>query len=206
MIVIVNYETGNLRSVQKGFETVGHQAVVTRDPLVIDRATHVVLPGVGAFGDCVDNLRRFGLIDPLRRTIAQGKPFLGICVGLHLLFSESEEFGVHRGLNIFKGKVKRLPAGLPDGPSLKIPHMGWNTIRVKRPMPLLEGIASDAFVYFVHSYYVEPEEPDVICTETPYGVPFVSSVTKGKVFACQFHPEKSQKVGLRLLKNFGAWQ
>ncbi len=205
MIAIINYEMGNLRSVQKGFETVGHHAVVTRDPAVIDRATHVVLPGVGAFGDCVNNLQRFGLIEPLRRTIAQGKPFLGICLGLQVLFSESEEFGVHQGLNIFKGKVKRFPAGLAQASPLKIPHMGWNTIQVKQPMPLLEGIGSEAHVYFVHSYYVEPEEADVICTETRYGVPFVSSVTKGKVFACQFHPEKSQKVGLQLLKNFGAW-
>lgn len=205
MIAIIDYERGNLRSVQKGFETVGHHAVLTRDPAVIDRATHVVLPGVGAFGDCVNNLQQFGLIEPLRRTIAQGKPFLGICVGLQVLFSESEEFGVHRGLNIFKGKVKRFPTGSAQASPLKIPHMGWNTIQVKQPIPLLEGIGSEAHVYFVHSYYVEPEEADVICTETRYGVPFVSSVTKGKVFACQFHPEKSQEVGLRLLKNFGAW-
>lgn len=205
MIAIINYERGNLRSVQKGFEAVGHHAVVTRDPAVIDRATHVVLPGVGAFGDCVNNLQRFDLIEPLRRTISQGKPFLGICVGFQVLFSESEEFGVHQGLNIFKGKVKRFSGGSAHASSLKIPHMGWNTIQVKQPMPLLNGIDADAHVYFVHSYYVEPEEADVICTETRYGVPFVSSVTKGKVFACQFHPEKSQKVGLQLLKNFGAW-
>lgn len=204
MIAIIDYERGNLRSVQKGFETVGHHAVVTNDPAIIDRATHVVLPGVGAFGDCVNNLQRFGLVEPLRRTIAQDKPFLGICVGFQVLFSESEEFGVHKGLNIFKGKVKRFPAGSAQA-SLKIPHMGWNTIQVKRPMPLFEGISPEAHVYFVHSYYVEPEEADVVCTETRYGVPFVSSVTRGKVFACQFHPEKSQKVGLQLLKNFGAW-
>ncbi len=205
MIAIINYEMGNLRSVQKGFETVGHHAVVTRDPAVIDRATHVVLPGVGAFGDCVNNLERFGLIEPLRRTIAQGKPFLGICLGLQVLFSESEEFGVHRGLNVFKGKVKRFPMEVAQASSLKIPHMGWNTIQVKRPMPLLDGLDSEAHVYFVHSFYVEPDEAEVVCTETRYGVPFVSSVTRGKVFACQFHPEKSQTVGLRLLKNFGAW-
>lgn len=205
MIAIINYEMGNLRSVQKGFETVGHHAVVTRDPAVIERATHVVLPGVGAFGDCVNNLERFGLVEPLRRTIAQGKPFLGICLGLQVLFSESEEFGVHRGLNIFKGKVKRFPGGSVRASSFKIPHMGWNTIQVKQPMPLFDGIDSEAHLYFVHSYYVEPEETDVICTETRYGVPFVSSVARGKVFACQFHPEKSQKVGLQLLKNFGAW-
>ncbi len=205
MIAIINYEMGNVRSVQKAFETVGHHAVVTRDPTSIDRATHVVLPGVGAFGDCVHNLQRFGLIEPLRRTIAQGKPLLGICLGLQVLFSESEEFGVHQGLNLFKGKVKRFPAGSAQASPLKIPHMGWNTIQITRPMSLLEGIGSEAHMYFVHSYYVEPEEADVICTETRYGFPFVSSVTKGKVFACQFHPEKSQKVGLQLLKNFGDW-
>ena len=205
MIAIIDYEMGNLRSVQKGFETVGHHAVVTRDPAVIEQATHVVLPGVGAFGDCVNNLQRFGLIDPIRRTIAQGKPFLGICLGLQVLFSESEEFGVHQGLNIFKGKVKRFPSELVRAASLKIPHMGWNTIQVKQDTPLFEGLDAEPYAYFVHSYYVEPEESDVICTETPYGLPFVSSVTKEKVFACQFHPEKSQRVGLRLLKNFGSW-
>ncbi len=203
MIAIIDYEMGNVRSVRQGFETVGCRAVVTRDPRVIDRATHVVLPGVGAFGECVRNLQRFHLIDPLHRAIARGKPFLGICLGLQVLFSESEEFGVHRGLNILRGKVKRFPAG--SSPSLKIPHMGWNTIRVKRPMPLFEGIESEAHVYFVHSYYVEPEEPETVCTETSYGAPFASSVTKGKIFACQFHPEKSQRVGLQLLRNFGAW-
>ena len=203
MIAIVDYEMGNLRSVQQGFETVGHHAVVTRDPHMLEQATHVVLPGVGAFGECVKNLQRFHLIDPLRRTIAQGKPFLGICMGMQVLFSESEEFGVHRGLNILRGKVKRFPSG--SVPSLKIPHVGWNTIQVKRPLPLFDGIASETHVYFVHSYYVEPEDPDVVCTETPYGFPFVSSVVKGKIFACQFHPEKSQKAGLRLLQNFGAW-
>ncbi len=205
MIAIVDYEMGNLRSVQKGFETVGHRAIVTRDPLMIDQATHVVLPGVGAFGDCVQNLQRFGLIEPLRRTVAQGKPFLGICLGFQVLFSESEEFGVHRGLNVFKGKVKRFPAGSAPAAPLKVPHMGWNTLQVKQPIPLLEGIGSEAHVYFVHSYYVEPEDAEVVCTETRYGASFVSSVTRGKVFACQFHPEKSQKVGLRLLRNFGLW-
>ncbi len=203
MIAIIDYEMGNVRSVRQGFATVGHHAVITRDPHVIDRAARVVLPGVGAFGECVNNLQRFGLVEPLRRTIAQGKPFLGICLGLQVLFSASEEFGVHQGLNIFRGTVKRFPSG--PAPSLKIPHMGWNTIQVKRPTPLFEGIASGTHVYFVHSYYVEPDEPDAVCTETPYGFPFVSSVAKGKVFACQFHPEKSQTAGLRLLKNFGAW-
>ena len=205
MIAILDYERGNLRSVQKGFETVGHHAVVTRDPSLIAQASHVVLPGVGAFGDCVNNLRRFGLIDPIHRTIEQGKPFLGICVGMQVLFSESEEFGVHPGLNVFRGKVKRFPSELVPASSLKVPHIGWNTIRIKRNAPFFAGLDSDPYVYFVHSYYVEPDESDVVCTETPYGRPFVSSVIRENIVACQFHPEKSQRVGLQLLKNFGSW-
>ena len=205
MIAILDYERGNVRSVQKGFETVGHHAVVTRDPSLIAQATHVVLPGVGAFGDCVNNLRRFGLIDPIHRTIDQGKPFLGICVGMQVLFSESEEFGVHPGLNVFRGTVKRFPSDRGPASSLKVPHMGWNTIRIKRHAPFFKGLDFDPYVYFVHSYYVETDESDVIGTETPYGRPFVSSVIRENVVACQFHPEKSQRVGLQLLKNFGSW-
>ncbi len=196
---------GNLRSVQKGFETVGYDAVVTRDPAVMERASHVVLPGVGAFGDCVKNLHRFGLVEPLRRSISQGKPFLGICLGLQVLFTESEEFGSHPGLDIFKGTVKHFSFEEHNGKGLKIPHMGWNTIHIQNPSPLLKGIEPESYVYFVHSYYVEPVEPKIICTETTYGIPFASSVGWDNVFACQFHPEKSQKVGLQLLRNFGAW-
>jgi len=205
MIAIVDYEMGNLRSVQKGFETVGYDAVVTRDPAVIDRASHVVLPGVGAFGDCVTNLDQFGLVEPLRHGISQGKPFLGICLGLQVLFTESEEFGSHPGLDIIQGKVKRFSHAEHEEKGLKVPHMGWNTIDIKAPSPLLKEIAPESYVYFVHSYYVEPVEPKIICTETTYGMPFVSSVAYDNVFACQFHPEKSQRIGLQLLRNFGAW-
>ena len=205
MIAIIDYEMGNLRSVQKAFEAVGHQAILTSDQSVIENATHIVLPGVGAFGDCVANLRRFGLVDALRKVIAQGKPFLGICLGLQVLFTRGEEFGVNQGLDIFKGTVKKFSFSHPKGHQLKIPHMGWNTIQSKQNSPVLQGITSDAHVYFVHSYYVEPEDPSVICTLTDYGFPFVSSVAKDNVFACQFHPEKSQQVGLRILRNFGAW-
>jgi len=205
MIAIIDYEMGNLRSVQKGFETVGYEAVVTRDPVVIDRASHVVLPGVGAFGDCVTNLTQFGLVEPLRRSISQGKPFLGICLGLQVLFTESEEFGSHQGLDIFKGKVRRFSFSEHEAKGFKIPHMGWNSIHIRNPSPLLKEIQPGSYVYFVHSYYVEPVETKVICTETTYGVPFVSSVAQDNIFACQFHPEKSQRIGLQLLRNFGAW-
>ena len=205
MIAIVDYEMGNLRSVQKAFEAVGYQAVLTSDPEVIEKSSHVVLPGVGAFGDCMANLNRFGLVESLRRVIAQGKPFLGICLGLQVLFTKGEEFGVHQGLEIFKGTVKKFSFSQSNGQHLKIPHMGWNTIQPEQASPVLQGVSSDAHVYFVHSYYVEPEDSSVVCTLTDYGFPFVSSVAQDNVFACQFHPEKSQQVGLHILRNFGAW-
>ncbi len=158
MIAIIDYGMGNLRSVQKGFECVGHTAVVTRDSQVIDQASHVVLPGVGAFGDCMANLAHYELIEVIHQSIAKGKPFLGICLGYQLLFSESEEFGHHQGLNVLSGKVKalsRLQDRHQEGDaSFKIPHMGWNTIQVEKPAPPLQGIPPDSFVYFVHYYYV----------------------------------------------------
>ncbi|HNP60629.1 MAG TPA: imidazole glycerol phosphate synthase subunit HisH [Nitrospirales bacterium] len=207
MIAIIDYGMGNLRSVQKGFECVGHEAVVTRDPRVIDQASHVVLPGVGAFGDCMDNLVRFELTDVIHRSISSGKPFLGICLGYQLLFSESEEFGCHKGLGILAGKVKAIPRPSDGGEvSFKIPHMGWNTVQVNRAAPPLRGIPSDSYVYFVHSYYVEPADGALVSTETEYGIPFASSVWKDNIFATQWHPEKSQAVGLQVLKNFGDWQ
>ncbi len=207
MIAIIDYGMGNLRSVQKGFECVGHEAVVTRDPQVIDQASQVVLPGVGAFGDCMDNLVRFELTDVIHRSIASGKPFLGICLGYQLLFLESEEFGCHKGLGILAGKVKAIPRPSDDGEaSFKIPHMGWNTIQVNLVAPPLRGIASDSYVYFVHSYYVEPADCALVSTQTEYGISFASSVWKDNIFATQWHPEKSQAVGLQVLKNFGNWQ
>ena len=206
MIAIVDYGMGNLRSVQKAFEKVGHQSVVTRDPHQIDRASRVVLPGVGAFGDCMDNLTRYQLDEPIRRGIVAGKPFLGICLGLQLLFTESEEFGTHQGLNILPGKIKRIPKPTQMSGEGKIPHMGWNTVSIRQPMPLFQGIRSDSYFYFVHSYYVQPDDHSLTCTETEYGIPFVSSVWKENIFAAQFHPEKSQQVGLQLFQNFGNWQ
>jgi glutamine amidotransferase len=204
MIAIIDYEMGNLRSVQKGFERVGHKAIITRSPKDILDASHVVLPGVGAFRDCMENLKRYGLIEPILKVIASGRPFLGICLGLQLLFTESEEFGRHRGLDIIKGRVVRFPSTLVDqNPEFKIPHMGWNDIRIKRRPPLLDGIEDGSFFYFVHSYYVLPEDDGTIATTTDYGIEFTSSVWKENIFACQFHPEKSQRVGLEILRNFG---
>jgi len=206
MIAIIDYEMGNLRSVQKAFENVGHTAVVTRNPAVIDRASHVVLPGVGAFGDCMVNLERYGLMDPLYRAIGEGKPFLGICLGFQVLFSHSEEFGLHRGLDILQGTVKRFSPPQGTAADWKIPHMGWNAIDLYQSPPPLQGIAPGSFVYFVHSYYVEPSDPTLISTMTDYQTPFVSSVWKDHIFATQFHPEKSQEVGLRILRNVGDWR
>jgi imidazole glycerol-phosphate synthase subunit HisH len=202
MIAIIDYGMGNLRSVSKAFEAVGHQAVVTRDAHVIGNASRVVLPGVGAFGDCMDNVERYGLAEPIRAAIQSGKPFLGICLGLQLLFTESEEFGVHKGLGIIPGRVRRFEID----PMLKVPHMGWNRVNIQRPCPLFEGITDGDHWYFVHSYFVDPVDRRIAATTTTYGVPFVSSIWRDNVVACQFHPEKSQAVGLQLMKSFGSWR
>jgi len=202
MIAIIDYGMGNLRSVHKAFEAVGHQAVVTREAQVIGNASHVVLPGVGAFGDCMANLERYRLIDPVRTAVQSGKPFLGICLGLQLLFTESEEFGTHKGLDIIPGKVKRFAIDS----ALKVPHMGWNQVNYQRPCPLFDGIANGSHWYFVHSYFVDPTDKAVAATTTTYGITFISSIWRDNVVACQFHPEKSQSVGLRLIKNFGTWK
>lgn len=233
MIAIIDYGMGNLRSVQKAFECVGHQARVTRDPKAINEASHVVLPGVGAFPDCMANLERYALVEPIHRAIVSGKPFLGICLGLQLLFTESEEFGVHKGLDVIPGRVRRFPwgqtepvpvttgtdptrpsraSGSSDGPGeggqspLKVPHMGWNTVSIVRPAPPMHGLDSGTHFYFVHSYYVEPSDPSVVATRTDYGVSFASSIWRDNVFASQFHPEKSQSAGLAIIRNFGAWR
>jgi glutamine amidotransferase len=211
MIAIIDYGMGNLRSVQKAFEAVGHEAVVTRARRIIDDASHLVLPGVGAFGDCMTNLERYELVEPIRRGIGRGKPFLGICLGLQLLFTESHEFGQHKGLDLVPGTVKRFPFEPADQSPhelnrLKVPHMGWNSITITQPAPPLAGIQAGAHFYFVHSYYVQPNDPSVTATSTDYGIPFVSSIWRENIFACQFHPEKSQSAGLQLIRNFGQWQ
>ena len=197
-IAIIDYGMGNLRSVQKAFERLGHAAEVTGDPERVTRAPGVVLPGVGAFAACMTNLAAAGLVEPVKQVIRAGRPFLGICLGMQLLFDESEEFGPVAGLGILPGRVVRFA---PD-PERKIPHMGWNSLRMVRRAPELTGIEDGAYVYFVHSYYPVPRDADVVATTTPYGEEFASSVVRDNVFACQFHPEKSQQVGLRLLDNF----
>ncbi|MHB9130306.1 MAG: imidazole glycerol phosphate synthase subunit HisH [Armatimonadota bacterium] len=203
MIAVIDYGMGNLRSVVKGFEKVGVAAEVTTDPRVVAGADGVVLPGVGAFGMAMDHLRAAGMDTVIHEVIDRGTPFLGICLGLQLLFSESEEFGPVRGLGILPGRVVRFfPDGAPVG--VKIPHMGWNSVHMQTPTPVLQDIPEGEHVYFVHSFYVAPEDPQVIATTTEYGgFEFVSSVTRGNLFACQFHPEKSSGMGLRMLKNFG---
>jgi len=204
MIVIIDYGMGNLRSVQKGFERVGLEAKVSADPRDIDAADKLVLPGVGAFRDCMANLVEGGFTDPICEHIEKGKPFLGICLGLQLLFTESEEFGSHKGLGVIPGKVVRFPAGMTVADEeLKVPHMGWNRIAIRRPSPLYAGVEDGSFTYFVHSYYVVPDDPSLVATETEYGLTFCSSIWKENVMATQFHPEKSQSVGLKMLENFG---
>jgi len=197
-IVIIDYGMGNLRNVQKGFEKIGFEATLTRNKREIGRASAIVLPGVGAFKDCMENLERNGLIDPLLQSIQKGKPYLGICLGLQILFSESEEFGACKGLDLIKGRVVKFQ---PD-PEHKVPHMGWNTIEKVKEVPMLQGVENGDFFYFVHSYYVIPEEKQWTSTVTSYGSPFASSIWKENLFATQFHPEKSQKKGLRILENF----
>ena len=199
MIAVIDYGMGNLRSVQKGFEHAGFQAEVTREVSKIATARGVVLPGVGAFHACMENLNRFGLVEPIRDIVRQKKPFLGICLGLQLLFSESEEFGRQKGLDLFAGKV----VGFHTNNGLKVPHMGWNHIEKKKDSPFLEGISSGDYVYFVHSFYVVPEDASIVATMTEYGGGFVSSIATDHLFACQFHPEKSQELGLRILANSG---
>lgn len=198
MITIIDYGMGNLRSVQKGFERVGHQAVVTDDPAQVAAADKVVLPGVGAFEDAMAELRQRGLVEPVLDAIRAGKPFLGICLGLQLLFEKSYEHGEHEGLGVLKGEVVRfeLPA------EYSVPHMGWNQLAIRRRSPLLEGIDEGTYVYFVHSFYVVPRDESVIATTTDYPDPFCSMIWRDNLFASQFHPEKSQEHGLRMLANF----
>lgn len=197
MIIILDYGMGNLRSVQKGLEKVGFRAQISRDPSIIQKASGLVLPGVGAFGDCMRLLKKHQLIQPILNHIESAKPFLGICVGMQVLFSESEEFGTQSGLDVFKGRVVRF------SDRLKVPHMGWNSLKLKKPAPILEPVAEGSYMYFVHSYYVVPEDEGIIAAVTDYGVEFTSMVWHNNVFATQFHPEKSQAIGLSMLKRFG---
>jgi glutamine amidotransferase len=200
-IVIVDYGMANLRSVQKAFEKVGCAAVISGDPNLVAEADKVVLPGVGAFRDAIARLHEADLAAPILAHIRSGKPFFGVCLGLQLLFTGSHEDGVYRGLDYFPGDVVRFKAV----PGLKVPHMGWNQLRVRRPAPPLEGFPDGGSVYFVHSYYAAPRDDSLVAAETDYPTPFPSAVWRDNVFATQFHPEKSQRVGLEMLRRFAEW-
>jgi glutamine amidotransferase len=198
-IVIVDYGMANLRSVQKAFEEVGHAAEITSDPERVGTAAKLVLPGVGAFRDAIARLRETHLAEAITAHVKQGRPFLGICLGMQLLFARSHEDGLHTGLDLFGGDVVRFPAVR----GLKVPHMGWNTLKPTRPdCPLFAGLPAEPAVYFVHSYYPAPAEAGVVAATADYPDPFASVVWRDNVFATQFHPEKSQRVGLRMLGNF----
>jgi glutamine amidotransferase len=199
MIAVVDYGRGNLGSVEKAFSRLGMSAVVTEDPSVVADAEAVVLPGDGAFQDAMDNLGARALLDPLRACLDDGRPFLGICLGYQLLFTESEEFGQCKGLDVIPGAVRRFP------PGLKIPHMGWNEVEHRGDLALFDGIPSGAHFYFVHSYYPATVDSSLAVASCTYGVSFPAAIGRGALFATQFHPEKSQRWGLRLLENFAAF-
>jgi glutamine amidotransferase len=198
MIAIIDYGMGNLRSVEKGFMKVGVNAHITNNPDVVAKADGVVLPGVGAFKDCMRELTNLELTDTISQVIKSGTPYLGICLGLQVLFSESEEFGRCRGLDIFRGKVLKFQEG-----NVKIPHMGWNELNIQKSNPLLDEIPDKSYFYYVHSFFVAPEDNSIISATTEYDVDFTSMIWKDNVYAVQFHPEKSQTFGLKLLENFG---
>ena len=198
MLTIIDYGVGNLRSVYMAFKRLGVPAQVTSDLSEVRQAKALVLPGVGAFGDAIGNLRAMGFEDLILDAIRDGLPFLGICVGLQLLFEVSEEMGEHRGLGVLPGRVRRFAQGLT------VPHMGWNQIHQRQNVPLWQGVPDDSYAYFVHSYYVDPEDQTVIAATTDYGIDYASAVARGNLYAIQFHPEKSQDVGERILRNFVA--
>ena len=198
MVAVIDYDAGNIKSVEKALQRLGQEVVITRDENVILHADKVILPGVGAFGDAMANLRAYHLDEVIRKVVDKNTPFLGICLGLQLLFERSGESEGVEGLGILKGEIRRIP----DGEGLKIPHMGWNSLHLQNNGRLFQGIEEQAYVYFVHSYYLEAKEPEIVKATTEYGVTIHASVEKGNVFACQFHPEKSSDVGLQILRNF----
>jgi imidazole glycerol-phosphate synthase subunit HisH len=197
MITIIDYGMANLGSVRKAFEAVGAETEIVETPEKISRATKIVLPGVGAFGDAMKNIRGRGVDSAIHEAISNGASFLGICLGLQVLFTESEEKGTHRGLDVFHGGVRLFTEGL-------VPQIGWNQARIVREDPLMAGIPDNSYFYFVHSYYVDPEDKSTVIAETDYHIPYASIVGNGRVYGIQFHPEKSQQKGLRILKNFAA--
>ena len=198
MIGIIDYDAGNIRSVEKALSYLGEKTVVSRDPDILKSVDKVILPGVGSFGQAMENLHRYELVPVIRDMIEDGKPFLGICLGLQLLFESGEESPGAEGLGILKGKILKIPSS----PGLKIPHMGWNSLQLQNNGRLFRNIPQDTYVYFVHSYYLQAQEPEIVKAVTGYGTEIHASVEKDNVFACQFHPEKSGKYGLEILKNF----
>lgn len=198
MIGIIDYDAGNIKSVEKALQFLGEDAVVSRDPEVLLKADKVILPGVGSFGAAMDNLHRYGLVPVIQEITERQTPFLGICLGLQLLFESSEESPGVEGLGILKGKIKKIP----PCPGLKIPHMGWNSLHLQNDGRLFQGILEQTYVYFVHSYYLQADEPEIVKAVTEYSTCIHASVEKDNVFACQFHPEKSSRWGLKILENF----
>ena len=198
MIAIIDYDAGNLRSVEKALQYLGKETIVTRDPEQIRKADKVILPGVGAFGDAMKKLQEYHLDTLIHEIADSGKPLLGICLGLQLLFEESEESPGVEGLGILEGKIRRIP----EGEGLKVPHIGWNSLHLEHNGRLFRNIQENSYVYFVHSYYLEAKDPEIVKASTEYGVHIHASVEKNNLFACQFHPEKSSETGLQILKNF----
>jgi glutamine amidotransferase len=196
VITIVDYKMNNLRSLENTLGRLGHETLVTSDPVDVMVADKLILPGVGAFGDAMQHLNELGLSEPIIEKVESGTPILGVCLGMQLLFDDSEEFGYHRGLGLLAGSVRKLPA------SVHVPHMGWNQLHLRRADNIIDGVRKESFVYFVHSYYAAPEDPSMIIAETDYGIDIPAVVGSGKIRATQFHPEKSQHVGECILANF----
>ncbi len=202
MIAIIDYGAGNLQSVKKALDFIGAESVITDDPETINACDKILLPGVGSFGDAMASMQEKNLVETVKQNALSGKAFLGICLGLQLLFEESEESPGVKGLGIFKGKIRKFPADM----GLKIPHIGWNSLEIKQKATIFKNIPENSYVYFVHSYYLEAEEPDTVATVTNYGIDFHSAVGRNNIFATQFHPEKSGDVGLQILKNFASME
>ena len=200
MITIIDYDAGNLKSVEKALAYLNQDVIVSRNPEEILNADKVILPGVGSFGDAMNNLHKFGLVDTIKKAAESDKPFLGICLGLQLLFDSSEETPGVEGLSVLPGKILKIPA--KDG--IKIPHMGWNSLDINPSSKLFKGIPDKSYVYFVHSYYLEAEDENIVAATTDYSAHIHAAVEKGNIFACQFHPEKSSDIGLKILENFAA--
>lgn len=198
MTTIIDYDAGNIRSVEKALQTLGEESVVSRDRDMILKADRIILPGVGAFGDAMEKLHGFGLVDIIKEAVAEGIPILGICLGLQLMFERSEESDGVEGLGLLKGKIVRIP----DTPGLKIPHIGWNSLTYPNKGRLFKGIPENSYVYFVHSYYLKAADERIVTAASEYGTMIHASVEQDNIFACQFHPEKSSEVGLTILKNF----